>query len=534
MNEYNIIERINSTINSAITELSDSELLNELKDAFAQIPQKMNEPMQLAIVGKISSSKSTLVNAILGQGEVVRTGEMEETWNVSWLKYGDPSGNIIVHYKDGKTENISRNNWNTWANRERNENEKLKNIVSYLEVTYNHEILKTINIIDTPGLDSFYGTDSQNTLDFLHKVRPDAVIMLFSKSINADTLGVIEDFRQGVGAGLSPLNSMGVMSKIDNIWASDPDLDPLKEAQKISKRLMGLEIVKNTLFNIYPVSALVALSASTLSEEDFNKIRRLTEIDDNAWDDMMMSEARFVKDRNDFPLSVLELEYLRDTYGRYGIFIIVEAIKNGEVNDIDEAKQILKKQSGFDDFIDTVRSHFGQRATLIKSYSSIFTLSNLCRKTYDALDRNKENPSSAMAFVKVDRVIKNVDELIRTLTIEFSIVGIMKDIYDGKLDVEETELEEFRRASGEFGHSCIARLGLIDADNGASLNNFDLVREVIEKIKYWTILYNVEGATSPSKGRFYKLMISLYNQMLKDVKSAIYKYESSSNFLFGR
>ena len=37
--------------------------------------------MQLAIIGKISSSKSTLVNAILGKDGVMATGQMEVTYN---------------------------------------------------------------------------------------------------------------------------------------------------------------------------------------------------------------------------------------------------------------------------------------------------------------------------------------------------------------------------------------------------------------------------------------------------------------------
>ena len=67
---------------------------DELKKSEARLMQ----PMQLAIIGKISSSKSTLVNAILGKEEVVKTGQMEETFNVSWLKYGDSNSNINVFF----------------------------------------------------------------------------------------------------------------------------------------------------------------------------------------------------------------------------------------------------------------------------------------------------------------------------------------------------------------------------------------------------------------------------------------------------
>ena len=54
-----------------------------LRETLAASRQKLNEPMQLAIVGKISSSKSTLVNAILGKDIAPRMCRCIDTINVS-------------------------------------------------------------------------------------------------------------------------------------------------------------------------------------------------------------------------------------------------------------------------------------------------------------------------------------------------------------------------------------------------------------------------------------------------------------------
>lgn len=70
--------------------------------------KKLHEPMQLAIIGKISSSKSTLVNAILGKDGVMATGQMEVTYNVGWLKYGAPESDIIIHHKDGSPDSYRK------------------------------------------------------------------------------------------------------------------------------------------------------------------------------------------------------------------------------------------------------------------------------------------------------------------------------------------------------------------------------------------------------------------------------------------
>lgn len=126
--------------------------------------EKMSRPIEVAVIGKISSSKSTLVNALLGEAEVVRTGQMEETFNVSWIKYGDSNADIKVYFKDGTMRVIPRGDWIKWTSHQESNN--LKEKVSYIEVTYQHDILKRINIIDTPGLDALSEIDSKNTIAF--------------------------------------------------------------------------------------------------------------------------------------------------------------------------------------------------------------------------------------------------------------------------------------------------------------------------------------------------------------------------------
>ena len=154
--------------------------------------KKLHEPMQLAIIGKISSSKSTLVNAILGKDGVMATGQMEVTYNVGWLKYGAPESDIIIHHKDGSPDSYRKpEEFLRWTIESDGRKELLNN-VSYIETFDDAEILREINIIDTPGLDAVRGQDSQNTLDFLKHVRPDAVIMLFTNSVAENTLKVVQ------------------------------------------------------------------------------------------------------------------------------------------------------------------------------------------------------------------------------------------------------------------------------------------------------------------------------------------------------
>ena len=99
-----------------IMQMLPEKSLPSLAGVFKKSVAKLNEPMQLAILGKISSSKSTLVNAILGKKEIMATGQKEVTYNVGWLKYGDPSSDIIIHHKDDTSvEKKNRDEFEKWT-----------------------------------------------------------------------------------------------------------------------------------------------------------------------------------------------------------------------------------------------------------------------------------------------------------------------------------------------------------------------------------------------------------------------------------
>jgi hypothetical protein len=520
---FNITDKINRMVASIREEIAGYATLAELDKQIAGIPAKMNEPMQLAIVGKISSSKSTLVNAILGEAEIVRTGEREETWNVSWLKYGSPDSPVIVHYKDAsrKPEKIERSRWAEWANRKREDSEQLKNAVSYIEVTYKHKILEKINIIDTPGLSSFYGADSQNTKDFLQNEQPDAIIMLFAKNMNEDTLRDIEFFRQDIGAGFSPVNAIGMLSKIDDFWNSDPKLEPLREGQKILNNLMAKEIIKNILFAIYPVSAFTALAASGITEQDMEIMKNISALPDRVQDNLFFTNDDFLE--TDIPVSVEERKRLLSAYGRYGVWLIVNHLKEAKPADIPAVRDWLLQKSGFDRFSEVLQNHFVQQSSVIKVYKMASSLSQAIRKTAGIYPNDS---GEKRALIKV---IHEMDNLIRLIKIQTGVIDISKEYYDGKLDISLEEFEELRRVNGEFGYSCIERTGL--NENAAPQ---EMINSCMERIDYWNQQLNEQGYRFPSLARFMKQMVNSYWVLQNDIVSAKHKMEASARFLFGK
>lgn len=497
---------------SILSGVEDVSLSQEIKKS----QERLMQPMQLAIIGKISSSKSTLVNAILGQAEVVRTGQMEETFNVSWLKYGDSNSDINVVFKDGKVSSVPRAQWAQWASHQ--EKNVLKEQVKYIEVFYDHEILKDINIIDTPGLDALSQIDSKNTILFLKEVHPDAVVMLFTKSIAESTLSVLQDF-QNVGAGdfnLSAMNAIGVLSKADTIWsAMEPEKDILSIGNRVIKTTLYDQYpeVRKSLFSILPVSSLIGLSSSTINDKDYTSLKTLCSVDDSILFEMLSSPDFFFDEEYSVDVKSSERQRLYNKFGLYGIYILIESLRRNEDVGVVFLSEVLKERSGFGKFLLTVQSHFGKRSTLIKSQS-------ILQRILNEINRAKQ-----IQIGELYNAIAQAENLIVAALLslhEYKEWEYLSKYYDGKLDLTSEEAEEFVALCGERGYSASERLRCDDSKTPSQLIDIATSRAL-----YWQKQYNIFSVIEPEKADFYKLLISSYNLLLIDIQKAVGEYTSA-------
>lgn len=478
--------------------------------------ERLMQPMQLAIIGKISSSKSTLVNAILGQAEIVRTGQMEETFNVSWLKYGDSNSDINVVFKDGRVSSVPREQWSQWTSHQ--EKNVLKEQVKYIEVFYNHEILKDINIIDTPGLDALSQIDSKNTILFLKEVHPDAVVMLFTKSIAESTLSVLQDF-QNVGTGdfnLSAMNAIGVLSKADTIWsAMNLEKDILSIGNRVIKTTLYDKYpeVRKSLFSILPVSSLMGLSSSTIDDFDYASLKTLSLVDDSILIEMLSSPDFFIDEEYSAGVNSAERLRLYNKFGLYGIYILIDSLRRNEDASIVFLSDLLKEKSGFGKFLLTVQSHFGKRSTLIKSQSILQQLLNGINRAKQTYIGEQYN-----AVAQAENLI--VSALLSLH--EYKEWEYLYKYYDGKFDLTREEADEFVSLCGERGYSASERLRCDETRSPSQLIDIATQRAL-----YWQKQYNIFSVLEPEKAEFYKLLISSYNLLLIDIQKAICEYTSA-------
>ncbi|WP_024955290.1 dynamin family protein [Sulfurospirillum arcachonense] len=151
-------------------------LLDEKMSASKELEQKLaflhvraKEPMKVAITGQFSSGKSTFLNALLSKN-ILPTGITPVTSKVNYIKYGDEL-KIKIRYVDGREEYQSVEHIAKFTD-QRGEVEEIEYLTLYVPL----ELLKTIEFVDTPGLNSQAITDTTTTQKVLKEV--DGIIWL--------------------------------------------------------------------------------------------------------------------------------------------------------------------------------------------------------------------------------------------------------------------------------------------------------------------------------------------------------------------
>lgn len=495
----------------------------KLSACIDQAIDKMSKPIEVAIIGKISSSKSTLVNALLGEAEVVRTGQMEETFNVSWIKYGDSCADIKVFFKDGSMKLIPRTDWVRWTSHQ--ESNELKEKVSYIEVTYQHDILKRINIIDTPGLDALSEIDSKNTIAFLKNVHPDAVVMLFTKSIAESTMSVLNDFvsvNKDSSFVLSPLNAIGVLAKVDTMWSvMNPKKDVLNEGKRVISQTLYEKYpeVRHTIFDIFPLSALMGLAASTINDDDVVSLKQLSLVQESVLNEMLSSPEFLFDEDYKIGVSSVERKSLWQKFGMYGIFVLIDYLKRNTLATRYDLSQVLIKKSGFESFQRMVISHFGDRANLIKAQNSIAIIKEVCH-----LERQR-NDINVQDIQMIDDIEKKLLSVLLSIH-EYQEWNYLTKIYTGKEKTDEFIIEEFLRICGEKGSAAYEKLSM---PSSSAIQ--ELKEKATERALFWQRKYNIYSMTNPSSASLIKVMQMSYNVIIKELEDIDVKMQEAKRTL---
>ncbi len=481
MNESELHRHIDDIFRSAFELTRHCPELQNLEREFEQCRASLSQPMRVAIVGKIKTGKSTLMNALLGE-QMVATGSQELTFNVNWLRYGE-TPKLMVHFDDGTPpEPRSLDELEDLTRRSEDFRQYLLNI-RFIEVFHPNEALKTFHLIDTPGLESFFVDDSRNTLSFLGlepqsssnetpSASPfaDAILYLFNQSMARSDQAVMEEFHAGVLQWASPINAIGVLTKTDAYWPSVEA--PRAAAQAVTERLMSEnEVVRNLFYTIYPVCGLLAFGATTLTRDEFKTLMELSSLPEDRMGTLIRHVQRFSKrDYPDIPVPHARRDDVLQRLGQYGVYESCRLIRSG-IGDQAKLSEVLLNLSGFPELLECVKSHFGNRAYLIKLHQGLRRIKAVCFREYQHL---------ADTHRRVIEEINGKFEAFESRQIAFQEFEVLRSYYEGNLSFNSEEVKQLLEVTGEYGRSCAERLGMRE---DSSIK--DLIPLAAERQRFW-------------------------------------------------
>jgi tetratricopeptide (TPR) repeat protein len=236
-----------------------------------------DRPLLVTIMGEFNAGKSSFINAFIGEA-VAPMGIIPTTATINYLKYGAKKA-IRIIYDDGKVEEQPIDELEHYVDERKGEEAILRSI-KVVEILYPLEILKSVNIVDTPGLNAPVPEHEETTRSILEQ--SDALIWLFNatqagKSSERDILEIVKSHST---------KAVGLVNKIDKLSEAD--------------RAIVVQDIKadfGTYFSgIGSVSAKLALKARLKGDFD-SEYSRTFSIFEELLNERIFSKSRDIKDK---------------------------------------------------------------------------------------------------------------------------------------------------------------------------------------------------------------------------------------------
>lgn len=406
--------------------------------------RRLDGPLRVAIAGKVKAGKSTLLNALVGQ-PLAPTDAGECTRIVTWYRDG-LTYRVMLHPADGAPVPVPFH---------RTEGALVVRLdghdpaaVDRLEVEWPSPRLRTMTLIDTPGIGSLSTDVSARTEALLTPAdRPgdaDAVCYLM-RHLHASDAGFLESFHDDAARG-TPLNAVGVLSRADEVGAGR--LNALAVAERIARRYRRDPRVRRLCQTVLPVAGLLAETAATLRQDEYAALATLVALDRDVLADLLLSADRFAATDAPVELSADTRRDLLARFGLYGIRVGVALIRSGQTPTAQDLAAALERRSGVEQLRETLAVQFATRADLLQCRSALAVVS--------AVVRDHPGAEASALHREIERIIAG--------THAFAEARLLNALREDTVPLDGAAAEEAERLLGGLGDDAASRLGLASAD----------------------------------------------------------------------
>ncbi len=434
-----LIERSRALLDRAEAAFSGAPGVEDLITTRA----RLDEPLRVAIAGKVKAGKSTLLNALVGD-QLAPTDTGECTKIVTWYQDGH-TYQVMLYPRDGSAPTQARFHRDDGAI-EVDIGGRDPVTVDHLEITWPSSSLRQITLIDTPGVDTLSEEIGERAYDFLDpkdtETPADAVLYLM-KHIHTSDLRLLEAFHDEAVSQPNPINAIAVLSRADEIGGGR--IDAMGSARRIAARYARDARLRRLVQVVLPMAGLLAETAGTLTEGEFRQLRELATVPRRTLEDYLLSADRFINAAPEIPLTSMERADLLSRLGIFGIRQSMALLRSKNVNSSVELAQELTARSGLNDLQTLLTTLFVDRAAVLKSRSALLAVERLC-------EENTHNPASTDLLLEIEEIMAGAHPFNELATLAAMRTRGMKGREDDLLDLERT--------LGSAGTTPWQRLGL--------------------------------------------------------------------------
>jgi hypothetical protein len=413
--------------------------------ASADIRRRLDLPVQVAIAGKVKVGKSTLLNALVGE-QLAPTDASECTRVVTWYR-GAEVCQVTAVPVAGEPHPIafSRNG----ALDVDLAGESAASL-RWLLVDWPSERLRSMTLVDTPGIASLSTDLSKRTTAFLDPTNEepgtvDAVIYLMRHMHTAD-VRLLESFHDHDLAQPNPVNCIAVLSRADEIGVCR--LDAMKSARAIAERYVAQPSIRRLVQDVVPVAGLLAQAAVSLREDEFRVLRALASAGVRSNSEVLGSIQELSAEHTtvDEVVNAAGRRALVERFGLFGVRWAMEWLSRAPDATATELSEALAKVSGLTALREIVVQQISARSGLLKARSAMVALARL-----------------ASAY-PVDGLAASLEELAAGAH-ELAELRMLNALRIGAVPLKDEPREEAERLFETSGQAPAARIGLPpDAD----------------------------------------------------------------------
>ncbi len=388
------------------------------EEAVLAAMRRLDEPLRVAVAGRVKAGKSTLLNALVGE-RLAATDAGECTRIVTWYRHAlgyrvvadlRPSGTreLVFRREDGALQ-IDLG-------------ELPLDAIERIEVGWPSSKLAELTLIDTPGLGSTDDRTSARTTTALLDEDADGpgeadAVLYLMRHLHRSDANFLEAFLDRSIPHASPVNAIVILSRADEIGAARPDA--LDSARTIAERYAADPAVRELASGVVPVAGLIAETGATLRQEQFGWLREVATLPEARREELLRSVDRF-RDPELNPLGEELREELLDRLGLFGLRLAVGLIVDGRVRTATELSGALLEASGIRELQRILSERYASRAQALKARSALAALRVIGREL-----EGRSIPDAAGVTMAVERLESSSQELALLRLLHLVLTGLV-------------------------------------------------------------------------------------------------------------